>query len=59
MEIHQQLCGKGVTLMLLWQEYQERYPVTGYQYGQVAQLCPRRWASVDVVMRQTESGQPI
>ena len=54
-ETHQELRGKGVTLMLLWQEYQERYPDTGYQYSQFAQLY-RQWrGSVDVVMRQTHA----
>jgi transposase len=54
-EIHQELRRKGVTLMLLWQEYQERYPDTGYQYSRFAQLY-RQWRdSVDVVMRQTHA----
>ena len=54
-EIHQGLRGKGVTLMLLWQEYQERYPDTGYQYSQFAHLYRQWLASVDVVMRQTHA----
>ena len=54
-EIHRELRRKGVTLMLLWQEYQERYPDTGYQYSQFAHLY-RQWRdSVDVVMRQTHA----
>ena len=54
-EIHRELRCKGVTLMLLWQEYQERYPDTGYQYSQFAHLY-RQWRdSVDVVMRQTHA----
>ena len=35
-EIHQELHRKGVTLMLLWQEYKEQHPRTGYQYSQFA-----------------------
>ena len=52
-EIHQQMKRKGVTLMLLWQEYQEQYPERGYHYSQFAHLY-RQWrGTLDVVMRQT------
>lgn len=36
--IHQELTRKGVTKQLLWQEYREQYPDTGYSY---AQFCHR------------------
>jgi len=49
--IHQQLRRKGVTLMLLWQEYKELYP-NGYQTSQFCHLY-RQWAKqLDPVMRQ-------
>lgn len=32
-EVHRELQGKGVTLALLWQDYQERHP-DGWQYSQ-------------------------
>lgn len=50
-EIHTELKKKGVTLMLLWQEYKERNP-DGYQY---TQFCDhyRHWAkNHEVYMRQ-------
>jgi transposase len=50
-EIHQSLKRKGMTLLLLWQEYKETYP-DGLQYSQ---FCDRYrfWAGkLDVVMRQ-------
>jgi len=52
-EIHQQMKRKGVTLMLLWQEYKECHPEQGYQYSQFAHRY-RQWLdTLDVVMRQT------
>jgi transposase len=52
-QIHQQMKRKGVTLMLLWQEYKEQYPEAGYQYSQFAHRY-RQWLdTLDVVMRQT------
>ena len=49
--IHGELRRKGVTLMLLWQEYKEQYP-DGYQYSQFCHLY-RQWAGrIDPVMRQ-------
>ena len=51
-EIHQQMKRKGVTLMLLWQEYKEEHPERGYQYSHFAELY-RQWrGTLDVVMRQ-------
>jgi len=49
--IHRELRRKGVTLMLLWQEYKEVYP-NGYQPSQFCHLY-RQWAKqLDPVMRQ-------
>lgn len=48
--IQHELTRKGVTLMLLWQEYKVRHP-DGYQYSRFADLY-RQWASKqDVVLR--------
>ena len=44
-EIHQEMRRKGVTLMLLWQEYQERHPGHGLPVQSVRQpLPPVAWA---------------
>jgi transposase len=49
--IHSELRRKGVTMMLLWQEYKEQYP-DGYQYSQFCHLY-RTWTGrIDPVMRQ-------
>ena len=49
--IHSELRRKGVTLMLLWQEYKQ-LSLNGYQYSQFCQLY-RNWAGrIDPVMRQ-------
>ena len=49
--IHRELRRKGVTLMLLWQEYKQQHP-QGYQYSQFCDLY-RRWTkTIDAVMRQ-------
>ena len=49
--IHSELRRKGVTLMLLWQEYKEQHP-DGYQYSQFCHLY-RTWTGrIDPVMRQ-------
>ena len=49
--IHKELRRKGVTLLLLWQEYRERYP-EGYEYAWFCQ-CYRKWTGkLDLVMRQ-------
>lgn len=50
-ELRQELQSKGVTLMLLWQEYKERYP-EGYQYSQFCEHY-RRWSkTLDLSLRQ-------
>ena len=49
--IHRELRRKGVTLMLLWQEYKQQHPA-GYQYSQFCDRY-RRWTrQIDPVMRQ-------
>ncbi len=49
--IHRESRRKGVTLMLLWQEYKEVHP-NGYQYSQFCHLF-RQWKQqLDPVMRQ-------
>lgn len=49
--IHEQLKRKGVTLVLLWQEYKEAHP-DGYQLSQFCDLY-RAWrAKLNVSMRQ-------
>lgn len=49
--IHKELKRKGVTLMLLWQEYKSHTP-QGYQYSQFCHLY-RQWRhKLDPVMRQ-------
>jgi len=48
--IHKELRRRGVTMMLLWQEYKAIHP-TGYQYSQFCYLY-RQWAAgVDPLMR--------
>jgi transposase len=50
--VHEQLKQKGVTLVLLWQEYKEQHP-DGYQ---LSQFCDRyrTWrANLNISMRQT------
>ena len=54
-EIHQELHRKGVTLMLLWQEYKEQHPRTGYQYSQFANRYRDWLGTLDVVMRQSHT----
>lgn len=50
-QIGRELRRKGMTLLLLWQEYKTIHP-DGYQYSRFCQLF-REWQSkVDVVMRQ-------
>jgi len=49
--IHRELKRKGVTLVLLWQEYKSAYP-EGYQYTQFCELY-RGWTGhIEPVMRQ-------
>ncbi|MCP4387370.1 MAG: IS21 family transposase [Gammaproteobacteria bacterium] len=52
-EIHRQMRRKGVTLMLLWQEYKEQHPERGYHYSQFAHWYRQWLGTLDVVMRQT------
>ena len=49
--IHLELRRPGVTLMLLWLEYKERFP-DGYQYSQFCDIYRRWQRHLDVVMRQ-------
>jgi len=50
-ELRQELQSKDVTLVLLWQEYKDRYP-EGYQYGQFCDHY-RRWRkTLDLSLRQ-------
>ncbi len=50
-ELRTELQVKGMTLMLLWQEYKERYP-EGYQYSQFCDIY-RRWTkTLDLSLRQ-------
>lgn len=51
-QVHQELKRKGVTLLLLWQEYKQEHP-DGYQYSQFCEHY-RRWSGgLEVWMRQT------
>ncbi len=50
--VHLELRRKHVTLMLLWEEYRERYP-DGYGYTQFCEHYRRFAKRVDVVMRFT------
>jgi len=50
--VHLELRRKGVTLLLLWQEYKQEHPDDGFQYSRFCQLY-RGWrGKLDVVMRQ-------
>ena len=49
--VHVELRRPGVTLMLLWFEYKERFP-DGYQYSQFCDIYRRWQRHLDVVMRQ-------
>jgi len=49
--VHLELRRPGVTLMLLWLEYKERFP-DGYQYSQFCDIYRRWQRHLDVVMRQ-------
>jgi len=50
--VHREMRRKGVTLMLLWQEYRQNCPHTGYQYSQFCDLYRKFRKKVDVSMRQ-------
>lgn len=43
---------KGVTLMLLWQEYKQNHPEDGYQYTQFCERYRQYRKLLDVTMRQ-------
>lgn len=49
--IHRELARKGVTLMLLWEEYKERHP-EGYQYSQFCAHYRAYTQGLDLPMRQ-------
>ncbi|TAM56149.1 MAG: IS21 family transposase [Chloroflexota bacterium] len=49
--VHQELRRPGLTLMLLWLEYKERFP-DGYQYSQFCRHYREWQRHLDVVMRQ-------
>ena len=52
--VQRELSRKGVTLMLLWQEYKARHPA-GYQYSRFADLY-RAWRGTqDAVLRQVHA----
>ena len=50
--VHRELRRKGVTLMLLWQEYKQDHPDDGYHYSQFCEHYGRYKSQLDVVMRQ-------
>lgn len=50
--VHEELRKKGVTLLLLWQEYLAENP-KGYKYSQFCQLYKRWKKKLQVSMRQT------
>ncbi len=50
--IHSELKRKGVTLMLLWQEYKERHP-DGLQYSRFCERYRQFAGRLDLTMRQT------
>ena len=50
-KVHQELRRKGVTLQLLWQEYQHVHP-EGYGYSRFCELYQRWENTVDPVLRQ-------
>lgn len=66
--VHQELTHKGVTLLLLWQEYTAREP-GGFQYSWFCQAYCAWAGTLDVVMRQSHrageklcvayAGQPL
>lgn len=52
--VHSELQRKGVTLLLLWQEYRADHP-DGYNYSRFCELYSRWRGSLDVVMRQSHT----
>lgn len=53
--IHRELRRKGMTLMLLWQEYKADHPEDGYQYSHFCEKYKRFAKGVDVSMHQMHS----
>src|SRR5947209_3490085 len=51
-KIHRELKRRGVTLVLLWQEYQAEHP-GGYSYSRFCELHDRWRERISVTMRQT------
>jgi transposase len=51
--VHRELCRKGVTLFLLWQEYRERYP-EACSYSCFCERYSAWKGQLDVVMRQSQ-----
>jgi len=49
--LHQELKKKGVTLLLLWHEYKEKYP-EGYQYSQFCRIYRQWTGKLDPCLRQ-------
>lgn len=49
--VHHELRRKGVTLLLLWQEYKESYP-DGYNYSRFCELYRAWQGKLDVTLRQ-------
>lgn len=57
--IHEQLRRKGMTLQLLWQEYQQVHP-EGYQYSRFCELYDAWANTLEPVLRQVhEPGQKL
>jgi transposase len=54
-EVHQELKRKGVTLLLLWQEYKAAHP-EGLQYSQFCDRYRDFAGKLDLVMRQHHRG---
>ncbi len=51
-QVHRELRRKGVTLVLLWQEYKQVHPDDGYEYSAFCGHYRRFRGKLDVVMRQ-------
>jgi transposase len=54
--IHKALKKRGVTLELLWQEYREAHPDSGYGYSRFCDLYASWRGQLDLVMRQEHRG---
>lgn len=50
--LHDELRKKGVTLMLLWQEYKAQHQERAYRYSQFCEYYHRYRGQLDVVLRQ-------